>query len=169
MKAFRKITRRTFLLLSPLVFAMTLGECQFLKDLFVLNCIFNPSDFVARDFGFYPPNISGGPIYVGAGGEILIGRSPSDCAFLNNITVTGNPDLNSITEYGIKGVGNIIVGSGGSIVRLIPFDELSFITNPAGTIELNEICQDISFGSVVSPNVIAVGDSGTVIKSTDNV
>jgi len=145
-----------------------MGECDFLRDLLWLRCISNPSDFIARDIGFYPPNWSAGPIYVGAGGEIIIGESPSSCRDLDYVTVTGKPDLNSITEYGVTDLGSIIVGSGGIIVQLTTGFEISFITNPAGTKELNEICQDISDHSVVSPNVIAVGDSGTVIKSTDN-
>jgi photosystem II stability/assembly factor-like uncharacterized protein len=90
----------------------------------------------------------------------LVLKRFSSCQFTVSDTVPGAPNLYDITSRGVQDIGNIVVGANGTIYQW-PIQNV--IINPAGTQDLHAICQDLP-----SPNLIAVGDSGTVIKSTDH-
>jgi len=111
-------------------------------------------------------------IYVGNEGDVWFtedGGGPDYCTFVDFLSIPGANSLNAVTLYGQDSIGNIIVGTNGTLVRVVNGDEINFIPNPT-TVNLNDICQDLDLimGQVLSPNVVTVGDSGTVMKSTDH-
>jgi photosystem II stability/assembly factor-like uncharacterized protein len=162
MKISQKLIRRTFLLLSPLLLGISIKGCNVLGlFIFTLFCLADP--FLPQG----PFGLGQGPqhetIYIANNGEIFKPVLGFQCQFTLDFTVPGGPDLYDITYQWVNDAGNIIVGANGTIFRFDPPLQSNFIPNPAGTQDLNAIDQDLP-----SPNVVAVGDSGTVIKSTDN-
>jgi len=162
MKISQKLIRRTFLLLSPLLLGISIKGCNVLGlFIFTIFCLADP--FLPQG----PFGLGQGPqhrtIYIANNGEIFKRVQGFQCQFTLDFTVPGGPDLYDITYQWVNDAGNIIVGANGTIFRFDPPLQSNFIPNPAGTQDLNAIDQDLP-----SPNVVAVGDSGTVIKSTDN-
>ncbi len=161
MKISSKLIRRTFLLLSPFLLATTMGKCSFLNHLFFLLCLSQPPEYVDNSFGYWPDPAKF-EWHVGDEGKMYVVRELCGWQFLD--TVPGQPDLNDITFRADQNGNTIIVGDNGTIYRMSsPFEQGEFITNPAGSQNLYAIDQDLPL-----PNLVAVGDSGTVIKSTDN-
>ena len=163
MKISQKLIRRIFLLLSPFLLSFTMGECSFFEYLWLIEC---PAPLEVGELNSTGTRPDLSPINVGDNGVIYIPDGPCSQNYIL-ATVNGNPDLNGVTFLPHETVGNIIVGDGGTIVQFDLNNQIISIFNPAGTQNLNAIEQDLNYVSSVL-TLIAVGNSGTVIKSTDH-
>ncbi len=161
MKLSSKLIRRIFLLLSPLLLGISFKGCSFLSILFLRFCMTTPS-IPTTAWGY--SNFENIVMYITVIGEI-VKESVLPCEFFTVYVVPGRPVLNDITRRGVQDADLIVVGANGTNFST---GTGQIIPNPAGTQDLHSINQDIFQGVVQSPNVIAVGDGGTVIKSTDN-
>ncbi len=159
MKISHKLVRRTFLLLSPLLLGISFKGCSILGLLIFTNICTHITFHPNAAYGITPLPIRD-LLILAPDGEIL--RKLGACTINTAAIVPGKPALYDITYQGVVDVGNIIVGANGTIFRLFGLDGF-IISSPAGTQDLYSIDQDLP-----SRNVIAVGEGGTVIKSTDD-
>jgi hypothetical protein len=157
MKFLRNFYIWSLMLLFPLLLGSKQGGCQFLKTIFYEQCTYSVGgyDVVFRLDGFM--------ISIYNNGIIHIQNSLCPSAFDSILTVIGEHTLNAITQDENNPTGNIIVGDEGTLVRLTPDYQLVYPTNPAGNKDLNAVDSNDPFQHII----FAVGDSGTVIKSTD--
>jgi len=156
-----KFLRYLLFLLFPLFLGLAPKGCSFIEGLFFYYCIDIPPDiFITNGFG---SGVEGDLIYISNDGVIWVPPELCSNDFIRK-TVNGNPDLFDITYFGVNNVGNIVVGESGTIIQVTPKPDYKLvqINNPAGSHNLNDIEQQI-----LSTLVFAVGDSGTIIKSTD--
>lgn len=161
MKRFSTIVRRTFLILSFFFLGLVPGKCDFWYTINAIICFFSTPNVYFNSFGH---GNMGSLIHVSDSGYVLVEPSGSLCDLMVYDIVSGSPDLNDITYRFVQDVGNIIIGDLGTIYRKPPIGSNGeLIPNPAGTQDLYEINQDLP-----SANVIAVGDSGVILKSTDH-
>jgi len=166
MKIPKNLLRRTFLLLSPLFLGTTMGNC--IEQLFFALCIVvGGAEVIINDSGRTEDGLT--TIWVGNEGDVWFTRDGGIdyCTFVDFLFIQGANNLNAVTRAGIDSIGNIIVGGNGTLVRVVNGDEINFIPNPT-TVTLRDISQDIHDEVLLSPNVVTVGDSGTVMKSTDH-
>ncbi len=160
MKRFFKFTRRTFLILSFFFLGLVPGECSFFNFLWLVECEAPPEVGELNAWGNSP---DGYIINVGDGGIIYVPYEVTcDDPNYYLVRVAGFPDLNGITFFISPGIGNIIVGDGGTIIQFDPDNQINNLINPAGAQNLNAIDDNPGL-----PDIVAVGDGGTVIISTD--
>lgn len=170
MRLSSKLIRRIFLLLSPLLLATTMWQCIILQRIFFVLCLVAGGEVRINDSGRTEFSQD---IFVGIEGDVWFTSDGAIdiCEFEDRLLIPGAPVLNAVTSSGREGIGNIIVGGNGTLVQVVNGDQINFIPNPT-TVTLRDICQDFDVSGplpiVQSPNVVTVGDSGTVMKSTDH-
>jgi photosystem II stability/assembly factor-like uncharacterized protein len=167
MKFLRKFYRWSLIILIPLLMGSTVKGCDLLRGLFVIFCrIADPtdSDLQFNDFAIYGQDGDFQNIFVQESGSIWHGVSSFHypCMrelFPDDIPVNFNSSLNRIEIYNLHG---IVVGDNGAILRAdlgTSVNDWVLINSPT-TNNLTGLCQS-------GTSIFAVGDAGTVIKSTD--
>lgn len=159
-----KIISKSFRLLVVFSFLLFMGfnsrGCSLLEVLFFTNCGPDPGASInAQGVG-----VNDKSILICDLGKIYISDNMCMSGF-SLLTIENEPDLNAITFHFNSGIGNIIVGDNGTLIRLTPDFQLESLFNPAGNQNLNAIAHD---GPLFQDStVVAVGDMGTVILSID--
>ena len=158
-----KLLRISLFIIFPMFLGLGPKGCSFLEYLFFHTC-FNPHFNVEiNDVSnwWYEPTNEYFDLYVADSGYFFI-RARSNCdPVVYDGFVPGKPNLNG-TVLGELLVGTIMVGDSGRIILLNSSQQMSDIFNPAGAYNLNAIAK-------LSIDVlIAVGDSGTIIRSSDS-
>lgn len=161
MNKFKFLSIKFIILLLPILMGFTNRGCSFLEDLFFTNCSPDPG----AGFNGLGSASNNETVLICDEGRIYISDALCFSGF-TLMTVSGEPDLNDITFFYSPGVGNIIVGNNGTLLRLTPDFQLDNLFNPAGFYNLNALSDP---GPIFpDPVIVAVGDNGTVIKSSDS-
>ena len=158
MKFLQKFYVWFLILLLPFLLGAKHSGCSFFEAIFFTNCSPNPG----AQFNSIGTDVNDQAILVCDAGKIYVGDEICSSNFVL-LTVQYEPNLNDVTFFANNSTGNIIVGDNGTLVRLTPDHQLDYLSNPAGSYNLNAV-----EGYGFNPSIIfAVGNSGTVIRSTD--
>jgi photosystem II stability/assembly factor-like uncharacterized protein len=161
MKQAKSFLTKILILSLPIIMGFTNRGCSFLEPLFFTNCGPDPG----IRFNGLGGTANNETILVSDEGRIYISDTLCFSGFTLMI-VQGNPNLNDMTFWFTPGIGNIIIGDNGTLIRLTPDFQIENLFNPAGSHNLNAISDNYPV-PFQEPDLVAVGDMGTVIKSTD--
>ncbi len=157
-----KFLRFSLFIIFPLFLGFGPTYCSFLDGLFYYTCG-NPNFNVEvndADVWWSIPDNNLVDLYVADSGHFFLKtRGFCETVAFEGV-VTGNPNLNGVAQAD-DFVGSIMVGDSGRIILLDTDVQINDIPNPAGTHNLNAVVK------YEFMELIAVGDSGTIIKSTD--
>ena len=155
----QKCRRILIVFILPLIMSFTLGKCEGIGMFFPFPC---------HEFGFNSFQDITYPYGVTVSGQVWK-WSALRCQSASLVyTVPGGHSLHSIAKGGFLG-DHVAVGNSGTIIKTNILEVWSLVNSPT-TQALWDVCFSDSgdnFDTVADSSFYAVGDSGTIIKSTD--